>query len=207
LVKLPTGEYHNVYTISSEPSCYLYIYINETSFFHTRLYDVYLSNMLPLYEQVFARIKNDKSIESSGNLSVFDFSKSEKLEIRCMIPELLKTIKHLEAYTAKIAAHSKKILLKDNLAYTAYELTVENHSDELFVSNLTNTTLESNPTFNVDGVLKLLSDHQQDISKLKKFYTKNFYYHIRDNLYRENRSFFKKAYHKLISNLYTFQRR
>jgi vitamin K-dependent gamma-carboxylase len=30
-VDVPSGRYHNVYTISDTPSCFLYIYRNETS--------------------------------------------------------------------------------------------------------------------------------------------------------------------------------
>ena len=28
--QLPAGEYHKVYTVSSSPSCYMYIYVNTT---------------------------------------------------------------------------------------------------------------------------------------------------------------------------------
>lgn len=28
--QLPAGEYHKVYTVSSSPSCYMYVYVNTT---------------------------------------------------------------------------------------------------------------------------------------------------------------------------------
>lgn len=29
-IQLPAGEFHNVHTVSSEPSCYMYLFVNTT---------------------------------------------------------------------------------------------------------------------------------------------------------------------------------
>lgn len=53
-IKVPSGEYHNVYTISAEPSCYFYVYVNQTSISISRLFEKFRSNSLAEFERHYS---------------------------------------------------------------------------------------------------------------------------------------------------------
>ena len=38
---VPSGDYHNVHTISSTPSCYMYVYLNQSDVEIVKLWDKY----------------------------------------------------------------------------------------------------------------------------------------------------------------------
>ncbi|MBN3296927.1 VKGC carboxylase, partial [Amia calva] len=54
-MQLPAGQYHRVHTVSSEPSCYMYIYVNTTE-------AVLLQNLTRLYE-LQERVRNGTETE------------------------------------------------------------------------------------------------------------------------------------------------
>ena len=40
--QIPAGQFHNVYTISSTPSCYMYIFVNTTALAFSKDVEVFL---------------------------------------------------------------------------------------------------------------------------------------------------------------------
>ena len=68
---MPPGEFHNIHTISDEPSCYMYIFVNETA-------RQYIQNMTE-YEQLLA-------IEQETN-NEHDAVNSQKNGTNCVIKQ------------------------------------------------------------------------------------------------------------------------
>ena len=60
IFKLPSAAYHNVFTISQEPSCYLYIYLNETAIILSNLFDRFSNNMLDRINQTLIDMNKTK---------------------------------------------------------------------------------------------------------------------------------------------------
>jgi vitamin K-dependent gamma-carboxylase len=67
-VDVPSGRYHNVYTISDTPSCFLYIYRNETSTLYSRLFSNYKKNMDEIYNRTLERLRDSEPDRSYGNI-------------------------------------------------------------------------------------------------------------------------------------------
>jgi vitamin K-dependent gamma-carboxylase len=67
-VDVPSGRYHNVYTISDTPSCFLYIYRNETSTLYSRLFSNYKKNMDEIYNRTLERLRDSEPDGSYGNI-------------------------------------------------------------------------------------------------------------------------------------------
>jgi hypothetical protein len=64
-LNVPSGAFHNVYTISKEPSCYMYIYVNETALEVSKLYNRFLINMMKEYNRTYENlIETEKDKEN-----------------------------------------------------------------------------------------------------------------------------------------------
>ena len=59
LFEIPAGTYHSIYTVSAEPSCFVYIYVNETALVLDGLLNIFLTNMEAEYNQTLAKLKSD----------------------------------------------------------------------------------------------------------------------------------------------------
>lgn len=55
-LNVPSGAFHNVFTISEEPSCFFYIYINETALEVSKLYERFLINMMNEYNKTYENL-------------------------------------------------------------------------------------------------------------------------------------------------------
>ena len=55
-LEVPSGAYHNVYTISKEPSCFFYVYVNQTAITVSKLYDTFSTNMMRKFEANYLKI-------------------------------------------------------------------------------------------------------------------------------------------------------
>ena len=64
-LNVPSGAFHNVYTVSKEPSCYMYIYVNETALEVSKLYNRFLINMMKEYNRTYENlIETEKDKEN-----------------------------------------------------------------------------------------------------------------------------------------------
>jgi hypothetical protein len=64
LYKLPSGMYHVIYTVSDEPSCFYYLYLNESAIVISNLYERYSSNMMDFYNKTLEElIGEEKQLE------------------------------------------------------------------------------------------------------------------------------------------------
>jgi len=59
-IQVPSGAFHNVYTISKEPSCFFYIYINETALEVSHLYERFSLNIMKEYNRTFENLYESK---------------------------------------------------------------------------------------------------------------------------------------------------
>ena len=59
-IQVPSGAFHNVYTISKEPSCFFYIYINETALDVSRLYERFSQNIMKEYNRTYESLFESK---------------------------------------------------------------------------------------------------------------------------------------------------
>lgn len=64
-IKVPSGQYHNVYTVSSEPSCYFYVYVNQTSILMSRLFDKFISNSMKEFEGHYSDLSAGKKFNET----------------------------------------------------------------------------------------------------------------------------------------------
>ncbi|CAF0800127.1 unnamed protein product [Brachionus calyciflorus] len=56
---LPSGTYHSVYTTSEQPSCFFYIYVNETALVLSDWFDNFSKNMFSQYNNTIIDLKKD----------------------------------------------------------------------------------------------------------------------------------------------------
>lgn len=66
---LPSNAYHYVYTISDVPSCYYYIYTNETAIIYSNLTKIFIENMLPIYEETLEDLVKIEVNQNMNNLT------------------------------------------------------------------------------------------------------------------------------------------
>jgi len=72
-LNVPSNAYHNVYTMSKEPSCFFYVYVNNTAASVSRLYDKFYKNMMLEFEKKYIKLNNGKHFNET-----FDELKSWK---------------------------------------------------------------------------------------------------------------------------------
>ena len=65
-MEVPSGTYHNIYTVSTVPSCFLYIYRNETSALYAKLFENYKKNMEEIYNKTLDRLIEMEPDKSYG---------------------------------------------------------------------------------------------------------------------------------------------
>lgn len=78
---MPSGGYHYVYTISEEPSCYFYIYLNETAIILSDYFDNFNTNMMRIYNEKLGNLTNENEqsedlIWKAYNLTLIENSKN-----------------------------------------------------------------------------------------------------------------------------------
>jgi len=61
MIKIPSGSYHNIYTISDKPSCFLYFYLNETALYLSDLYENFNKNMMITYNRTIEELEKERS--------------------------------------------------------------------------------------------------------------------------------------------------
>jgi hypothetical protein len=82
-MQVPSGAYHYVYTISEDPSCFFYIYSNQTAITVSKLYEKFSNNILKKFEnkyfeltaQYFNESHNESSAFAAYNLTLLEYSK------------------------------------------------------------------------------------------------------------------------------------
>lgn len=165
-LQLPPGNYHKVYTISDQPSCYLYMFLNETAKMQSALFVNYLKNMLPYYER---------------NL------------------ELLQ----------QNSAKSGEETSLGNVTYQAYKLTVANHDDQAFLSNLTmsRTTDSEITTYeSIPEIVEQLENFNLTVKKVKGIFMRTFYEHVQKKFFLRKLPFYTKVVQKFYSFYFTYKR-
>lgn len=63
---LPSNAYHIVHTTSLEPSCFFYIYINETSTLLSNYYNIFALNMMRTYNETLDKLKSESDLSSTN---------------------------------------------------------------------------------------------------------------------------------------------
>ena len=58
-LQIPSGTYHSIYTISVEPSSFVYVYMNRTALALDGLLNTFLKNMDVEYNQHLLKLKSD----------------------------------------------------------------------------------------------------------------------------------------------------
>lgn len=64
-MQLPSAAYHYVYTISEEPSCFFYIYFNQTALILSDLYDRFNTNMMNKYNETFSDLSDQEGLDKN----------------------------------------------------------------------------------------------------------------------------------------------
>lgn len=117
-INVPSGAFHNVYTISQDPSCFLYIYINETAVEVSKLYERFLDNMLKEYNKTHHELNSlNRNILDSDNLTWKAFN----LTMEKNSKEFLKMISYNETFSEEEndaeLKRIQEIFEKQNLNY------------------------------------------------------------------------------------------
>jgi hypothetical protein len=69
-IKVPSGEYHNVYTISVEPSCYFYVYVNQSAISTSRLFEKFIDNAMSQFDENYLKLSSGKRFNESYDEAV-----------------------------------------------------------------------------------------------------------------------------------------
>ncbi|XP_041379619.1 vitamin K-dependent gamma-carboxylase-like, partial [Gigantopelta aegis] len=85
-MQVPAGEFHNVHTVSSSPSCYMYIYVNTT--------EVQFMKNFTEYEKAVQKLENET--DSTANETLSEFANDPNLH------------EYKKVLAAKSASRSKK---------------------------------------------------------------------------------------------------
>jgi hypothetical protein len=73
--KLPSGDYHYVYTTSEKPSCFFYVYLDESAVTIRKFFDRFNINMMLTYDKILNDlIQNDKTQLVGDELNWFAFN-------------------------------------------------------------------------------------------------------------------------------------
>jgi hypothetical protein len=74
-LKLPSGDYHYVYTTSENPSCFFYIYLDESAMIIRKFFDQFNLNMMMTYDKTLNGLINSGKTELVGDeLNWFAFN-------------------------------------------------------------------------------------------------------------------------------------
>jgi len=125
-ITVPSGDYHNVHTISSSPSCYMYVYLNQSDVEIVQLWDRYFNLTDRLLNETIDRnrpLHNDKEEADLVRLSyenVFE-------ELRN------KTIHELLEIPYDFKLHNKK---EENINWTIIRLQFETSMNRSIVRRL-----------------------------------------------------------------------
>ena len=86
MLELPSAAYHYVYTISEEPSCFFYIYFNQTALILSDYFDRFNANMMNKYNETLKSlndqiepktdIEEESLIWQAYNLTLIESSKN-----------------------------------------------------------------------------------------------------------------------------------
>ena len=100
---LPSTSYHSIYTVSNEPSCYVYIYLNRTASVLDGLLGNYLINMESFYNNTLKKIDQSSSEREEKALNL-TLEENSKHFFRMLInrTELVKTDQEEEQINQKL---------------------------------------------------------------------------------------------------------
>ncbi len=172
---VPSNAYHNVYTISKEPSCFFYVYVNQTAISVTRLYEKFSKNMMTEFEIKYAGLNNGKPFNES-----YDEMKSWKAYNKTVVACSKNFFKFLELRNTTLnGLIDKKInIINNNIDIENEELLVGsllkagriNEIYELFVDKFYSQIQVKLETHGHGVVKKLMKKLRNNVLKFKQRY-------------------------------------
>ena len=140
---LPSSSYHTIYTVSSEPSCYVYLYLNKTASILDSLLSSYFVNMESFYNRTLLEIAD------------IDAEREEKALNLTLVENSRNFFRMLINYT--------KIADADDVEKINRKL---NEIDQLFSNNKLNKTKIYNDF--VDKFHTFMSDQEKTVRNSKE---------------------------------------
>ena len=176
-LNLPSGNYHTVYTISDQPSCFFYIFLNETAIVLSDWFDNFSTNMFQTFNRTFETLKKSKEIIEEAELLWKAYNKTLIINSKNfyqMIAKNESNIKQdLEKDIANIISYINEKKLNNTMIYHSFV--------NQFYINFNDRQVKAKYSFIYKNYRKLLSvliRFKQSFSML--------YYALRSVFFREN---------------------
>lgn len=176
-LNLPSGTYHTVYTISDEPSCFFYIYLNETAVVLSDWFDNFSKNMFQTFNKTYVGLQNLKEFKDESELLWKAYNKTLIINSKNFFEMIVKNESNsrqdLKKDIANIFSYLKEKKLNNTMIYHSFV--------NQFYTNFNDKMIKAKYGFFYKNYRKLLSvliRFRQSFSML--------YYALRSVFFKEN---------------------